>query len=284
MKIAIYGSRRQDAYLPQIEAFLAEMSQRGDTAVMHAKLYEYLLHLMPFALKCVERVCDSTEFTADYAVSIGGDGSFLRTAAWVADKEIPILGVNTGHLGFLASLGVDGLAQLPSLLECGDFKLQSHSLIHVAEPKLDIWPFALNEITVGKAETSSIITVNVLLGDIHLANYRADGLIVCTPTGSTAYNLSVGGPIVQPTAPVFVISPIAAHSLSMRPLVIDDASELTLRCNSRKPRYRLSLDGRSSVFDLSQQVVLRRAPFAVKSILLPGHNFADTLKNKLSWG
>lgn len=284
MRLAIYGSRRQDSYLPQIEGFMNELSRRGDTAVMHAKLYEYLLRLMPVALKCVERVTDGPDFTADYAVSIGGDGSFLRTAAWVADKEIPILGVNTGHLGFLASLGVDDLPQLPALLERGDFTLQSHSLIHIAEPALDVWPYALNEVTVGKAETSSIITVNVLLSDIHLANYRADGLIVCTPTGSTAYNLSVGGPIVQPTAPVFVISPIAAHSLSMRPLVIDDTSALTLHCDSRKPRYRLSIDGRSSVFDLSQPVKLCRAPFVVKSILLPGHNFADTLRNKLSWG
>lgn len=284
MKLAIYGSRRQEAYLSQIEAFLIEMSRRGDTAVMHGKLYEYLLHLMPLALKCVERVTDDTDFTADYAVSIGGDGSFLRTAAWVADKGIPILGVNTGHLGFLASLGVDDLPQLPALLERADFTLQSHSLIQIVEPALDIWPYALNEITVGKSETSSIITVNVHLDDIHLANYRADGLIVCTPTGSTAYNLSVGGPIVQPSAPVFILSPIAAHSLSMRPLVIDDTSMLTMHCDSRKPRYRLSVDGRSSVFELSQPVVLRRAPFVVKSILLPGHNFADTLKNKLSWG
>lgn len=284
MKLAIYGSRRQDSYLPQIEAFLNEMSRRGDSAVMHAKLYGYLLHIMPLALKCVVRVTDGPDFTADYAVSIGGDGTFLRTAAWVADKEIPILGVNTGHLGFLASLGVDDLPRLPELLTRGGFTLQSHSLIQVVSPTLDVWPYALNEVTIGKAETSSIITVKVSLGDIHLANYRADGLIVSTPTGSTAYNLSVGGPIVQPVAPVFVLSPIAAHSLSMRPLVIGDTSVLTMHCDSRKPHYRLSVDGRSSVFDLSQPVVLRRAPFVVKSIMLAGHNFADTLKNKLSWG
>lgn len=284
MRLAIYGSKRQEAYLPQIEAFLAALAERGDYVVMHAKLYEYLLHLMPRALACVKRVTDTPDFTADYAVSIGGDGSFLRTAAWVADKEIPILGVNTGHLGFLASLDVEDLPSLPIILDFGNFTVKDHGLIEIVEPKVPGWPFALNEVTVGKSETSSIITVNVLIDDIHLANYRADGLIVSTPTGSTAYNLSVGGPIVQPSAPVFVLSPIAAHSLSMRPLVIDDTVVITMHCDSRKPRYRLSVDGSSTVYDLEQPIVLRRAAFSTKEIVLPGHNFADTLKNKLSWG
>ena len=284
MKLAIYGSKRQEAFLEQIEAFLKALAERGDEVVMHSKLYRYLLHLMPRALECVKRVTDTADFSADFAVSIGGDGSFLRTAAWVADKQIPILGVNTGHLGFLASLDVDDLPSLPIILDFGNFTIQEHSLIEVVEPQVPGWPYALNEVTIGKSETSSIITVNVHIDDIHLANYRADGLIVSTPTGSTAYNLSVGGPIVQPSAPVFVLSPIAAHSLSMRPLVIDDNVRITMRCDSRKPRYRLSVDGTSSVYELEQPIVLRRAPFTVKAVVLPGHNFADTLKNKLSWG
>lgn len=284
MKLAIYGSRRQEPYLQQIEAFLQRMAERGDEAIMHSKLYNYLLHLIPLALKCVKRVTDSPDFEADYAVSLGGDGSFLRTAAWVADKEIPILGVNTGHLGFLTSLGIDSLPCLPETLARGDFQIVRHSLVHVVEPQVQGWPFALNEVTITKSETSSIMSVITDLDDIPLADYRADGLIIATPTGSTAYNLSVGGPIVQPTAPVFILSPIAAHSLSMRPLVVDDSSRLTLRCESRTPRFRLSIDGRATVLDLDTRVVLRRAPFVIKSIQLPGHNFPDTLRNKLSWG
>ncbi len=283
MKLAIYGSRHQEDYLSQIETFLNRLSERGDTAVMHSKLYNYLLHIMPLALKCVGRVVDNGDFNADFAVSLGGDGSFLRTASWVAGKEIPIVGVNTGHLGFLTSLGIDELPSLPEMIE-GDYELVSHSLIEVVSPKVQGWPFALNEVTITKSETSSIMSVNVNLDDIPLANYRADGLIVATPTGSTAYNLSVGGPIVQPTAPVFVLSPIAAHSLSMRPLVIDDTSRLQMSCDSRTPRYRLSIDGRATVLELSTEVVLRRAQFVVKAVQLPGHNFADTLRNKLSWG
>lgn len=284
MKLAIYGSRRQEAYLEQIEAFLRRMAERGDSAVMHTKLYQYLLPVMPRAMACVARVTDTPDWDADFAVSIGGDGSFLRTAAWVADKGTPIVGVNTGHLGFLASLGVDDLASLPDILECTPYTLQAHSLLHIVQPQTEFWPYALNEVQIGKSDTSSIITVDVRLGDIQLARYRADGLIAATPTGSTAYNLSVGGPIVEPSAPVFILSPIAAHSLSMRPLVIADSNEIVMHCESRKPRYRLSIDGRSAVYDLSQPIVLRRAPFVINSVVFPGHNFAETLKNKLSWG
>ncbi len=284
MRLAIYGSRRQEPYLENIEAFLCELGRRGDEAVMHAKLYQYLLHIMPRALGCVVRVTDSTDFTADTAVSIGGDGSFLRTSAWVADKEIPILGVNTGHLGFLASLGINELPRLPEMLEHNDYTVEPHSLIEVVEPKIDGWPYALNEVNIAKSESASIIDVNVMLGDIHLANYRADGLIVATPTGSTAYNLSVGGPIVQPSAPVFVLSPIAAHSLSMRPVVVDDSTVLTMRCDSRSSRVRLNIDGSTVMLGRDERIVLRKAGFSTKAIMLPGHNFVRTLRDKLSWG
>lgn len=284
MDIAIYGSRRQEPYLDQIKDFLDRLAERGDRAVMHTKLYQYLLHIMPRQLACVTRVTDTPDFKAEFAVSIGGDGSFLRTAAWVADKGIPIIGVNTGHLGFLASLNVERLPELPDLLQGGDFGICHHSLIEVVEPAVACWPFALNEVTVAKTETSSIICVDAHIGDEQIANYRADGLIISTPTGSTAYNLSVGGPIVAPEAPVFILSPIAAHSLSMRPLVLADTNVLTLNCDSRKDFYRLSLDGHSEVFPLDARIVLRKAHFSIKSVELPGHNFAQTLKNKLSWG
>ncbi len=283
MKLAIYGSRRQDAYLDQIETFLMGLERRGDTAVMHTKLYDYLLHIMPRALKCVCRVTDTPDFEADYAVSLGGDGSFLRTAAWVADKGIPVLGVNTGHLGFLTSMSIDELHGLPAVLESGIFSIVEHSLLHVVSPKVDGWPYALNEVAITKSESSSIITVDADLDGNQLANYRADGLIIATPTGSTAYNLSVGGPIVQPTAPVFILSPIAAHSLSMRPLVVADSSQIDLRCDSRTPRFRLSIDGRCTVLPLDVRIELRRAPFTIKAIRLPGHNFAETLRDKLAW-
>lgn len=281
MRIAIYGSKRQDAYLQQIETFLDTLARRGDSVVMHSKLYHYLSS----RITVPENVTEAKEdvFEADIVLSLGGDGSFLRSAAWVGHREIPILGVNTGHLGFLASCDIDEISDLPDVIERGDYEVRCHSLIEVVEPRVEGWPYALNEVTVTKGEGASIVNVAARLDGVPLANYRADGLIISTPTGSTAYNLSVGGPIVQPTAPVFVLSPIAAHSLSMRPFVIDDASVLTLECESRFPKFMLTLDGRVTDLPEGTRVVLAKSDFVVKAVVLPGHNFAQTLRDKLSW-
>lgn len=250
--------------------------------MMHSKLFRYLRERIELPREVVEVTND--DFEADVAISLGGDGSFLRAAAWVAHRETPILGVNTGHLGFLASCDINDLPKLPDLLEKGDYTIRCHSLVEVVEPRVDGWPYALNEVTVAKGDGASIVNVAATLDGVPLANYRADGLIVSTPTGSTAYNLSVGGPIVQPTAPVFVLSPIAAHSLSMRPFVIDDSSVLTLECESRFPKFRIAVDGRSTDLPQGTRIVLSKARFVVKAIVLPGHNFAQTLREKLSWG
>lgn len=284
MKIAVYGSRRQEPYIDRIEAFFLALAARGDEAVVHGKFYKYLSYLIPRALSCVRRVTDTPDFTADYAVSIGGDGSFLRTAAWVADKEIPVIGVNTGHLGFLASLPVDRLPELPEILAGGALPVESRSLIAVDCEAVKGWPYALNEVAITKADGASIIDVNAYIDGESLADYRADGLLIATPTGSTAYNLSVGGPIVQPTAPVFVLSPVAAHSLSMRPLVVDDKSCLRFRCESRSEDFRIALDGRSYAVPLDQEVSLSLAPFVIKTVRLGEDNFAQTLRGKLAWG
>ncbi len=284
MILAIYGSRHQDEFLPRISTFLDKLHRLGHTVVMHTKLYQYLLHAIPASLACVTRVTDTTDFTAHYVMSLGGDGTFLRAAAWVAEKEIPVVGVNTGHLGFLASFDIDGLENLADRLATGNVTVESRSLIKVEAPGVQGWPYALNEVTVTKAETASMIHVGATIDGVPLADYRADGLIVATPTGSTAYNLSVGGPIVQPGTPVLVLSPIAAHSLSMRPLVINDASLLNLTARGRSPRFRLSIDGRATQLPIGTTVSLSRAPFDLRAIHTPGHNFADTLRSKLQWG
>lgn len=284
MRIAIYGSKRQQPYLDRIAAFLDILGRRGDTVVMHPKFYKYISELISLPAGMPAQVTDTADFDADVAVSFGGDGSFLRTAAWVAHREIPIVGVNTGHLGFLASCGIDEVAALPAMLESGDYSVRSHSLIEVVEPRVHGWPFALNEVTVTKGEGASIVNVDARIDGVQLAVYRADGLIVATPTGSTAYNLSVGGPIVHPSAPVFILSPIAAHSLSMRPFVIDDSDVLTLECESRYPTFRVTLDGRVTDLPQGTRVVLAKAPFVTKAVVLPGHNFEQTLREKLSWG
>lgn len=283
MRIAVYGSRRQEAYLAHIESFFSALAAAGDEAVVHSKLYNYLLHFMPAALKAVTRVTDTPDFTADYAVSLGGDGSFLRTAAWVGNKEIPILGVNTGHLGYLSPLHVERLGDVPAMLRTGAFDVEGRSVVAVDCDAVTGWPYALNEVAVGKGDGASIIDIDAYIDGHLLADYRADGLLISTPTGSTAYNLSVGGPIVQPTAPVLVLAPIAAHSLSLRPLVVADSTRLRLEARGRSANYRVALDGRSYVVDMDSPIMLSTAPFKVYVLLPQGSDFATTLRTKLAW-
>ena len=285
MIIAIYGSRRQDAHLPALEAFLRSLDSAGHEVVMHPKLYNYLLQLIPGALRCVRRVLPSAaEAGAQLCVSIGGDGTFLRTAQWIGAAATPIAGVNTGHLGYLTAMGIEGLAGLVPAFEAGLMRSHARSLIEVVAPSQPFSPYALNEVALLKSETAAMISVAATLDGVPLADYRVDGLLVSTPTGSTAYNLSVGGPIVQPSAPVWTVSPIAAHSLSMRPNVINDSCELTLTATGRTPHVRLSMDGRGVQLDTPATVTLRRAPFDVHMLQGPDYGFASTLRHKLHWG
>ena len=284
MRIAVYGSRRQDNYLPEIEAFMKRLAQMGVELVMHPKLYKYLQAVMLPALAAVRRVTDSSDFIADAAVSIGGDGTFLRTAMWVSRSDIPILGVNTGHLGYMTALSVDRLSEVPELIMSGTLSYERRGLIEVVSPEIKTWPFALNEVTISKDDSASMIDAMTYLDGIHLADYCADGLIIATPTGSTAYNLSVGGPVIQPQTRVWVISPIAAHTLTMRPLVISDSSSLSILPQARAEHFRLTLDGRSVSLPVGTEIHLRRADFDGKVLHMPGSSFIETLRNKLHWG
>ena len=253
---------------------------------MHCKLYTRLLESIPEALSVVDTVTDTPDFSADLAVSLGGDGTFLRTALWVGDKEIPIVGVNTGHLGYLSALSIGQLPQLMQLIADDSLRIERRSLLEVVEPVLprEVGVYALNEVAITKEESASMIEARVSIGNMPLAEYRADGLILSTPTGSTAYNLSVGGPIVQPTLDVCVISPVAAHSLSMRPLVIDGSVPVTIVPESRARHVRIALDGRSALLDVGTPVVLACAPFKVLVMQAAGHTFADVIRQKLHWG
>jgi probable inorganic polyphosphate/ATP-NAD kinase len=286
MRIAIYGSRRQQAAFGKVAEFLRNLAENGDSVVMHGKLYDHLMDAIPDALGVVDTVCDTGDFEADLAISLGGDGTFLRTALWVADKRIPIVGVNTGHLGYLTALSIDQLINLPGLISSDRLRIESRSLLEVTSPELpaSTGHFALNEVAVLKEESASMIQAEVSLGGLPMALYRADGLIICTSTGSTAYNLSVGGPIVQPTLDVCVISPIAAHSLSMRPLVFDARESVEIIPRSRARHVRIALDGRSTALDVETPIVIRKAPFKVMVMQTSGHTFADALREKLHWG
>lgn len=286
MKIAIYGNMYQEDYLDQLSDFLDELSRSDIKVEIDSKFYNYLSRMLPKELP-VDGVIVGNDFEADMAISIGGDGTFLRTARWVGDKQIPILGINTGHLGYLADITVDEMIGAVEDLKNGLYKVENRALIEVTSTRKEAivdWNYALNEVAIIKQDTASMIEVETAVDGMDLAVYKGDGLIVSTPTGSTGYNLSVGGPIVEPTAPNWIISPIAAHSLTMRPLVISDSRELTITTSSRATNYRVSLDGRSVTLPVGSTIKLRKAPFMVKVVQRLKHNFGSTLRNKLLWG
>lgn len=286
MKVAIYGNMYQENYLNQLSNFLDALSHSEIKVAMESTFYNYLSRLLPQP-PMVDAVIVGKDFDADMAISIGGDGTFLRTARWVGEKQIPILGINTGHLGYLADITVDDMIPAVDDLLKGLYKIENRSLIEVTSMRKEAiveWNYALNEVAILKQDTSSMISVETQINDVDLATYLGDGLIISTPTGSTGYNLSVGGPILEPTAPNWVISPIAAHSLTMRPLVVSDSSELTITTSSRTTSYRVSLDGRSVTLPVGSTIKIRKAPFVVKVVQRMKHNFTETLRNKLLWG
>lgn len=220
-------------------------------------------------------------------LSIGGDGTFLRTARWVAPSEVPILGINNGHLGYLTDIDLAEAPGLADALISGELQPDARRMLEVITEGGHggpTEPYALNEVAVLRDATASMITIDTRLDGHALARYPADGLVVSTPTGSTAYNLSVGGPLIAPMTGAFVVSPVAPHALTMRPIVVPDTSEVEMRVESRTGHFRLALDGRSETLPEGVIVRVRRADFRTIIARRPGRDFADTLRTKLLWG
>lgn len=285
-KIAIYGNRHQEGYLPLLSRFFASLDDRGFEVVVARRFMDYLrtqgVDIPASFNETVELPTDT-----ECVISIGGDGTFLRAAEWVGKREIPILGINTGHLGFLASYSLEDQEELTDVIAGDTATYERRMALEVTCANLPegFWPYALNEVSLLRGETASMVTVKAEVNGNFLADYMADGLVVATPTGSTAYNLSVGGPIMEPTLQCMVVSPIAAHSLTMRPLVIDGGSVVTLRADSRIDNSRVSLDGRYfNIPSDGSALEIRRADFAVVVMRRPNSQFARLLRNKLLWG
>lgn len=282
MLIAIYGSRRQSKYADTLQSLLRKLVLEGASIVMHPKLYEHLSVDLDLNL-CGVQCGDATRIPADTSLvlSIGGDGTFLRSAAWTGSTQTPILGINTGNLGYLSALSMEQALDVTTDMVNGDFAVEPRTLLQVLSPEVRGWPYALNEVVVAKDESASMISVKASLSGKYLAEYKADGLIVSTPTGSTAYNLSAGGPIVEPNAPVWILSPIAAHSLGMRPLVVSDQNQISLVVEGRSRHFRLSLDGRSTIVNIGTEVKLRKAVFNTVIVQSRGNEFPAPLASKL---
>lgn len=224
---------------------------------------------------------------AEMALSVGGDGTFLRTAASIGASGIPIVGINAGHLGFLADVPVKDIpTALPAILEEKQYTVEHRSLLQLSIPDCvqHYQPFALNEVAVLKRDQSSMVSVSVWVDGIFLNQYDADGLVIATPTGSTAYAMSAGGPILEPQSQSWVIVPIAPHSLTTRPLVIRDSCELDIEVSSRNNIFLVATDGKPVHLTTQSRLHLSKADHTIGVVRRTGHSFYDTLRNKLMWG
>ena len=222
----------------------------------------------------------------DYFVSVGGDGTLLESVTYAAKQEIPILGINTGRLGFLATVSREETEKAIGMMCAGKMKTDKRTLLNLSsDVKLfNGFSYALNDFTIMKKDSSSMITVHVFVNGELLNSYWADGIVVATPTGSTGYSLSCGGPLMVPGTDSLIITPVSPHNLTARPIVISDKSEITFKIEGRSKKFLVSLDSRFETIDDSVKLKIKRAPFKVKLLQFQGHNHFNTLRQKLNWG
>lgn len=284
MRIGIFGKKYQKE--EQIKKIFDILFRNDIEIFIQKKFYEYLLSFIDLKEYKVDIINDKCP-NLDMAFSIGGDGTFLRTVSEVREKHIPVLGINTGRLGFLADVSEGDMEETLSEIIKGNYSIEERSQLqlNVIDSSSEITDYALNEIAILKQDSSSMITIDININGERLTSYEADGLIVATPTGSTAYSLSVGGPILAPNTSNFIITAIAPHSLSARPLVIEDNNLLTLKVRSRSSSFLISLDGRSKAMAVDgTSLQIKRADTTVRVVKRTGQTFYSTLKNKLKWG
>ena len=285
MKFALFGNKHQTKKSKSIEQLFSAILKYGDTFAIDRPFYDFLKSEGINVPAPLEFITDN-DFTADIAISFGGDGTLLRTASRIGRKEIPILGINAGRLGFLTTTSNEDIDYVIGCIHNEEYEIERHSIIEARTKngELKNYPYALNEIAVMKHDSSSMMTLEVTLNNSDTITYQADGLIVAAPSGSTGYSLSVGGPIIAPDANVLVLTPIAPHSLSARPLVISDSTTINIKVISRSHNYLIALDGRNESCNESLIVTVRKADYKQLIIRRKEHTFIQNLKEKLMWG
>lgn len=285
MKVGIFGSEHQLDKQSVIKRLFEKLHSQEAEIYVDSDFYLFLTDQLHYEPK-IAGLLASDEFALDVALSIGGDGTFLKTAARVNRQDIPILGINTGRLGFLADVGSNDIEDTLDELFKNYYKVEERTLLrlHTAERVYRGYNYALNEIAILKRDSSSMISIHTYLNDDYLTSYQADGLLIATPTGSTAYSLSVNGPIIIPQSTNLVLSPVAPHSLSVRPLVIPDTYTIRMEVESRNKYFLIALDGRSEIFPTGIELRIGKADYTTKVIKRYNHTFYQTLRDKLLWG
>ncbi|MEL7270765.1 MAG: NAD kinase [Bacteroidota bacterium] len=288
MKVALYAQHLQPQDSIFVEHLLDELAQVEAQVLVEAHFAAQLKQWIPDFSPSVFTVKEGLDTEVDLFISFGGDGTMLRAVTYVRDLGIPIVGINTGRLGFLSTFAKEDVRKVVTEFVSGAYSIEERTLVEVM-PSSDLGAFeelnfALNEITVSRKDTTSMITVETFLDDEYLTSYWADGLIVSTPTGSTGYSLSCGGPVIAPSAKSLVLTPIAPHNLNARPLVISDETEIRLKVSGREENHLISLDSRIASIPNEKEIRIRKSPFTLRMIEYKSESFWKTLRNKLLWG
>jgi len=288
MKVAVFGTTVSESFSPVLLEFFDFLNSNKIEVQLFQPFYSFMvdeLNIKPFYTSFFNSYRDF-DSNCDFIFSVGGDGTFLHSVLNIRNFEIPVIGVNSGRLGFLADISENQVQNALTQIFNGNFTLIERSMLQVEFSGMENmeFNFALNEMTVLKTDTSSMINISAYLDKELLNNYWADGLIIATPTGSTAYSLSVGGPILTPDSENFVITPLAPHNLTVRPLVVPDNYEIKLKVEGRGTHFLTSLDFRSVAVDLSTIIKVKKASFKLKTLQLPDQTFFSTLRTKLMWG
>lgn len=289
MKVAIFGQYYQNDTRPIIKDIFVFFNKNNVELVIEEKfliiLYEQ--KIVEKKYKTFNSYSDLDQ-SFDILVSIGGDGTILRAATYVRNSGIPIIGINAGRLGFLAKVQKENIESFLQIVLNKEYSISERTLLNLefspAQPEFDQLNFAMNEVTVSRKDTTSMITIETYLNNEYLNSYWADGLIVSTPTGSTGYSLSCGGPVLTPEVESLVITPIAPHNLNARPLVIPDNTEIKLKVSGREEQYLVSLDSRIISVSNNAVLIIKKADFKINMVEIPNETFLKTLRNKLLWG
>ena len=285
MKFAIFGNKHQTKKSKSIELLFDAITSRKDSFIIDKPFYDFLCN-EGISVPAPDGIVTDNNFDADIAISFGGDGTLLRTASRIGRKPIPILGINAGRLGFLTSTSNENISHILEQIHCGEYDTESRSLIEAVTTgeELKNYPVALNEIAVMKHDSSSMMTLEATINGVDTITYQADGLIVATPSGSTGYSLSVGGPIISPEANVLVLTPIAPHSLNARPIIIDDNATIEIKVYSRSHNFLIAIDGRNESCDEEMTITVRKANYRQLIVRGKEHSFIQNLQDKLMWG
>ena len=284
-KFALFGNVYQAKKSAHVLRLLSILEKYQAEVYVQKEFFQFLTKEQKMDLQ-VAGTFEEDNFEADMILSMGGDGTFLKAASHVGNKNIPILGINTGRLGFLADVSPEELEETFEDIYKNNYKIEDRSVLQVTSEgqPLKSTPFGLNEIAVLKRDSSSMITIHTSINGAYLTTYQADGLVIATPTGSTAYSLSIGGPVIVPHSNTIAITPVAPHSLNIRPIVINDDWEITLDVESRSHNFLVAIDGRSETCREGTRLVIRKADYNIKVVKRPNHIFFHTLRDKMMWG